>query len=71
MTKQFTAAAVLLLEERGKLKQHQMMEFAGSRNCRWNALLDYFGSDGVLDGTCGRCDRCAETSEVIPARLTG
>jgi ATP-dependent DNA helicase RecQ len=46
-------------EERGKLKQHQMLEYAESRSCRWQVLLDYFGNEEVLDRACGRCDRCS------------
>ena len=45
-------------EERGKLKQHQMIEYAESRGCRWMGLLDYFGNEELPGRACGHCDRC-------------
>ncbi len=45
--------------ERDRVKVRQMVEYAEGLGCRWRALLDYFGSDELPDGRCGRCDRCA------------
>ena len=45
--------------ERARLKQQQMVEYAGSRSCRWAGLLDYFGREETLDSACGHCDRCS------------
>lgn len=48
-------------DERDRLKQHQLVEFAQTRACRWSYLIDYFGSDddpGEAALPCGRCDNC-------------
>jgi ATP-dependent DNA helicase RecQ len=45
-------------EERGRLKQHQMNEYAQSRRCRWGVLLDYFGQVEPIELPCGHCDLC-------------
>lgn len=45
-------------EERGRLKQHQMNEYAQSRRCRWAFLLDYFGQEESVGPLCGHCDLC-------------
>ena len=45
--------------ERDLLKQQQMIEYAEQRGCRWETLVNYFGSEGVPGGRCGHCDRCA------------
>jgi ATP-dependent DNA helicase RecQ len=55
--------------ERDLLKQQQMIDYAEGRACRWQALLDYFGSEGRLEGPCGHCDRCA--AEGAPERRAG
>ena len=41
-----------------RLKQHQMVEYAELRTCRWAYLLRYFGQDDA-PAACGHCDRCA------------
>ncbi|MEW4567258.1 ATP-dependent DNA helicase RecQ [Tautonia sp. JC769] len=49
-------------EERGRLKQHQMNEYAQSRRCRWSVLLDYFGQEEPIEPPCGHCDLCVGSS---------
>lgn len=44
-------------DERDRLAQHRMFEYAESRACRWRQLTEYFGSEEVAD-ECGHCDRC-------------
>jgi ATP-dependent DNA helicase RecQ len=44
--------------ERDRLKQQQMVDYARQTGCRWQALLAYFGGEGVPGGRCGHCDRC-------------
>ena len=47
-------------DERDRLKQQQMVEYAESRDCRWDVLVGYFGKDeGAEPIACGHCDRCA------------
>lgn len=53
-------------EERGRLKQHQINEFAESRRCRWQSMLDYFRQDEVQEDPCGHCDSCHQTLGVRP-----
>ncbi len=49
-------------DERDKLKQKRMSEFAETNRCRWAALLDYFDSHELEAGECGHCDNCRELS---------
>ncbi len=44
--------------EREQVKLQQMIDYAESRSCRWQTLLDYFDSDELADQPCGHCDRC-------------
>ena len=47
-------------DERDRLKQQQMVEYAESRGCRWDSLIRYFDLDeGAEPIACGHCDRCA------------
>ncbi len=45
-------------QERDRLRLRQMVEYAEGRRCRWQAVLDYFDSEDLGGGACGRCDRC-------------
>jgi ATP-dependent DNA helicase RecQ len=46
--------------ERDEVKLEQMMSYAETAGCRWQSILDYFGSEEDLpDGRCGHCDNCA------------
>jgi ATP-dependent DNA helicase RecQ len=45
--------------ERDLLRQRQTAGYAEGRACRWEALLEYFGDEGLPGGRCGHCDRCA------------
>jgi ATP-dependent DNA helicase RecQ len=46
-------------DERDRLKQRQMIEYAETRACRWQYLLGYLGRDDeAAPEPCGRCDRC-------------
>jgi ATP-dependent DNA helicase RecQ len=46
-------------DERDRLKQQRMIDYAELRSCRWDYLVNYFGRDDVEDTSCGHCDRCA------------
>jgi len=46
-------------QERNQLKLQQMVEYAEGGGCRWQTILDYFGSDELQTERCGHCDRCA------------
>jgi ATP-dependent DNA helicase RecQ len=52
-------------QERDQLRQRQMGEYAESSKCRWRAMIDYFGGNGLPDAGCGCCDNCS------PVRATG
>jgi ATP-dependent DNA helicase RecQ len=48
-------------EERDELdhvRLRRLTDYAETRGCRWQYLLDYFGRDEESTGPCGRCDRC-------------
>ncbi len=45
-------------DERDRLKQRQMIEYAELRTCRWDYLVNYLGFDDVEGVSCGHCDRC-------------
>jgi ATP-dependent DNA helicase RecQ len=52
-----------------ELRLQRLAEYAETRGCRWNYLLDYFG--GKVDESlkaCGHCDRCASQP---PPSMTG
>lgn len=51
-------------QERDLLRQRQMVDYAESSRCRWRALIDYFGGNGLPEDGCGLCDNC------VPARIT-
>lgn len=44
-------------QERDREKLQRVVRYAEGSACRWQALLDYFGSD-ELSGPCGNCDVC-------------
>ncbi len=49
-------------EERDELDQvrlRQLVDYAETRKCRWQYLLDYFGQNDENFGVCGHCDNCA------------
>jgi len=46
-----------------------MRQFAETRSCRAQALLTYFGDR--LDGPCGHCDNCRETTTPTEPEPTG
>jgi ATP-dependent DNA helicase RecQ len=42
-----------------EVKLEQMTAYAETTACRWQMILDYFGSDEELpEGRCGHCDNC-------------
>ncbi len=41
-----------------ELKLQRLLNYAETRGCRWNYLLDYFGQDDEPAEPCGHCDRC-------------
>jgi ATP-dependent DNA helicase RecQ len=45
-------------DERDRLRQQQVIEYAQARGCRWRYLLVYFGGTDTDFEACGRCDRC-------------
>jgi ATP-dependent DNA helicase RecQ len=45
-------------DERDRLRQAQVVEYAESRGCRWEAVVDYFGQSERDWSTCGHCDTC-------------
>ncbi|MDR3635362.1 MAG: ATP-dependent DNA helicase [Isosphaeraceae bacterium] len=45
-------------DERDRLRQQHMIEYAESRGCRWDYLLRYFTEDPESIA-CNHCDRCA------------
>jgi ATP-dependent DNA helicase RecQ len=50
-------------DERDRLRQHQMLEYAEHRRCRWDYLVNYFGRDDVPADACGHCDRCGSPAD--------
>ena len=44
-------------DERNRMNLQRLVEYAETRDCRWTAVLDYFG-DEEGRGTCGHCDNC-------------
>jgi ATP-dependent DNA helicase RecQ len=45
-------------QERDLRKHQEMSDYAEGRGCRWQALLNFFGAEGLPGDRCGRCDRC-------------
>jgi ATP-dependent DNA helicase RecQ len=45
-------------QEREQVRQQQMSDYAETHGCRWSALLEYFGGNGMPDDRCGHCDNC-------------
>ncbi len=46
-------------DESDRLKLQQVLDYAVTRRCRWQALLSAFGHGDEADPlTCGRCDNC-------------
>ena len=50
-------------DERDRLRQEQVFEYAASRGCRWEAVVDYFGQAERDWATCGHCDTCRSVEE--------
>ncbi len=44
-----------------ELRLEEMIQYAESSSCCWSRLLEYFGEDGSIVESCGRCDRCVST----------
>jgi ATP-dependent DNA helicase RecQ len=44
--------------ERDIRKHQEIVEYAESRGCRWQTLLEYFGGERLPDERCGHCDWC-------------
>jgi ATP-dependent DNA helicase RecQ len=61
------ASAYRERDERDRLKQQQMLEYAEQRGCRWDYLVNYFGKDDVAADACGHCDRCAPVLDLVLA----
>ena len=47
------------------LRQRQMADYAEARSCRWATLLNFFGSDELAGGRCGRCDNCPAPNATV------
>lgn len=45
-------------DERDKLRQRRVLDYAESRGCRWGTIVDYFGQADRDWSTCGHCDTC-------------
>jgi ATP-dependent DNA helicase RecQ len=45
-------------DERDRLRQQRMVEYAETRGCRWDYVVRYF-TDEPEPTACGHCDRCA------------
>ena len=45
-------------DARDQLKLQRLVDYAGTRGCRWRCLLDYFGDEDAEVASCGHCDRC-------------
>ena len=45
-------------DERDRLKLRRFVEYAETRSCRWNYLLEYFGNTDSRSKACGHCDHC-------------
>jgi ATP-dependent DNA helicase RecQ len=45
-------------DEIDRVKLRQLIDYAQTRNCRWQYLLDYFGRDDEASDPCGHCDNC-------------
>ena len=45
-------------DERDRLRQRQVVEYAEARGCRWGAVVDYFGQAERDWSACGHCDSC-------------
>jgi superfamily II DNA helicase RecQ len=46
------------LDHRDQLKLQRIVEYAESRTCRWNYLLEHFGGQDAISEACGHCDQC-------------
>jgi superfamily II DNA helicase RecQ len=53
-------------DEHDRLKQHQMVEYADHRGCRWDYLVNYFGRNEAESDACGHCDRCSPLLDPTP-----
>jgi ATP-dependent DNA helicase RecQ len=47
-------------DELDRVKLQQLLDYAETRACRWQTLLDYFGQDDTSSpaSPCGHCDNC-------------
>jgi ATP-dependent DNA helicase RecQ len=45
-------------DEQDQVRLRRLVEYAETRNCRWQYLLDYFGRDDESTEPCGHCDNC-------------
>ena len=51
-------------DDRDRLKLQRFVEYAETRACRWNSLLDYFGGKDPISKACGHCDVCEPIAAV-------
>jgi ATP-dependent DNA helicase RecQ len=49
-------------DERDRLRQSQVLEYAEARCCRWDRIVNYFGQTEREWSTCGHCDTCDSTA---------
>jgi ATP-dependent DNA helicase RecQ len=49
--------------ERDLRRHEEMVGYAEGRGCRWQRLLDYFGSEGLPHDRCGHCDYCKRRAQ--------
>lgn len=46
--------------ERQQDRHEQMLNYAESRDCRWQQLLRFFEEEELESGRCGHCDSCSK-----------
>lgn len=57
-----------LMEDRRRVQQtklHQMAEYASSKECRMQRILDYFADPPLASRRCGKCDNCLSAHPAI------
>lgn len=50
-------------DERDRLRQRQILEYAEARACRWDRIVNYFGQTDRDWSTCGHCDTCQSATQ--------
>jgi ATP-dependent DNA helicase RecQ len=51
-------------DDRDRLKLQRFIEYAETRACRWNYVLEYFGDGDSIAEECGHCDVCEPVAGV-------